>query len=225
MNTIVVSGANGNLGQAVVLHFLNIGWQVAGLVYSKHSPICEHQHYREFRVDLKSESESEKCVQQLIDIYKKIDAVVMTAGGFRMGEFAHTTLQDLDFLYKLNFTTAYNLSRHLITHLEGVGGKFVFIGSAQGFDTKKGKSAVAYSLSKSHLFQLANIINASYANKDVRACVIVPSIIDTPQNRDDMPNADFSKWEKTEDIARVIADFIYNKITDSVIVVQAVLKQ
>src|SRR5699024_7782612 len=131
----------------------------------------------------------------LISTYKKIDAAVLTAGGFRVGGLSHTKAEDLIFQYKLNFLTAYNITHPLLSHFEeNKSGKVFFIGSEPGKDTSTGKGVVAYSLAKSQLFQLANIINSTYKKDDITAHVIVPSTIDTPQNRKAIPNADFSKW-------------------------------
>ena len=74
-------------------------------------------------------------------------------------------------------------------------------------DPARGKGAVAYSLSKSLLFQLAAMINADHRQTDIRAFVIVPGTIDTPQNRKAMPDADFSKWQSPDRITAVIARY------------------
>src|SRR5699024_9968038 len=110
----------------------------------------------------------------------------------------------------------------LLPHFkENDGGKIFFTGSQQGLHTSQGKGVVAYSLSKSQLFQLAKIINAAYKDTNITAHVIVPSTIDTPQNREAVPNADFSKWEKPEDIAAIIGKHTApSRSEKSVIVVQ-----
>lgn len=76
-----------------------------------------------------------------------------------------------------------------------------------GIDTNKAKGMTAYGLGKSLLVGLANIINAEYEGTAIKAHVIVPSTIDTPQNRAAMPNADFSKWEKPSEIAAIIGKY------------------
>jgi NAD(P)-dependent dehydrogenase (short-subunit alcohol dehydrogenase family) len=83
-------------------------------------------------------------------------------------------------------------------------GRIFLIGSRQGLNILKGKGALAYSLSKSLLFRLAELLNAEAKGKNVVVSVIVPSTIDTPQNRESMPDADFSSWVTASQIADII---------------------
>ena len=80
---------------------------------------------------------------------------------------------------------------------------------------KDGKNVIAYALSKSLLFNLAEYLNAEGASQNVVTSVIVPSTIDTPANRESMPKADFSKWVRPEEIAGVM-EFICSQKADSV---------
>lgn len=132
----------------------------------------------------------------------------MTTGGFALGNLETTSIDDLRKQYSLNFETAYNLTKPILKIMKEQGsGSLFFIGSGQGMDTRKGTSAVAYSLSKSLLFQLANIINADSEGTNIKAFVVVPNIIDTPQNRQSMPEANFDNWQKPESIARIIGRY------------------
>jgi NAD(P)-dependent dehydrogenase (short-subunit alcohol dehydrogenase family) len=90
-------------------------------------------------------------------------------------------------------------------------GRIFLIGSRQGLNILKGKSAVAYSFSKSLLFRLAELLNAEAKGKNVVASVIVPSIIDTPSNRESMPDANFSDWVAPSAIADVIYFYSSNE--------------
>lgn len=211
--TILVSGASGNLGKAAVACFLEKGWNVAGLVHqSSTPPPVRSDRYHEFEIDLLDKKECSSCMENTIRIFGGIDAAVLTAGGFSMGNIKQTSIDDIELFIQLNFSTAYNLVRPLSEYFkDSGGGKFFFIGSGQGMDTTKGKSVVAYSLSKSLLFQLANIINADQKTTRTSALVIVPNTIDTPQNRKDMPDADFSKWQKPNDIAKIIVSHLSDK--------------
>jgi NAD(P)-dependent dehydrogenase (short-subunit alcohol dehydrogenase family) len=89
-------------------------------------------------------------------------------------------------------------------------GRIFIIGSKAGLTSKDGKGVVAYGLAKSLLFRLAELMNAEAKGKNVVTSVIVPSTIDTPQNRESMPDSDFEKWVKAESIA----DIIYWYCTD-----------
>lgn len=224
--TVIVSGASGNLGTAVVNFYLDRGDQVIGLVHRSGGQPRNIANYVECAVNLLDELAVEECVKQLLEKFGKIDIAVMTAGGFAMGDLSDTGISELEHQYRLNFETAYNLTKPLYEHMKlNHGGRLFFVGSGQGLDTSKGKHVVAYSLSKSLLFQLTNIINADTAHTGIRAHVVVPSIIDTPQNRESMPDADFSKWEKPADIAAIIAKYADNHQSDKqTIVVKDELK-
>lgn len=222
-NSVLISGASGNLGKAVVNYFLQQDWQVNALVHHQKIKQEKNKNYSEFEVDLTDKFASKKCISKIIQNQKTINAAVLTAGGFKMGKLENTSVKDLEQQFRLNFFTAYNVVQPLVSHMKGRGqGKLFFIGSQPGMDTRKGKTTIAYSLSKSLLFQFANMINADMKSTGIQAHVIVPSTIDTPENRKGVPDADFSKWEKPKDIAKIIGKYATqpNPSTKTVIVVQ-----
>ena len=100
---------------------------------------------------------------------------------------------------------SYHDARHVADVWLYEGGRLVFIGSRPSLVAKQGKNNIAYALSKSLLFKLAEFLNEEAANKNVVASVVIPSTIDTPQNRKSMPDADYNKWVKPEKIAETIA--------------------
>lgn len=224
--TVVISGANGNLGSAVVNYFLEEKWQVNGLVHHGKEPL-ENANYQEVELNLMDESLTEEYVQQLIRSQKRIDSIVLTVGGFEMGDIAKTPSADVVKQFELNFLTAYHLVRPIISQMKlQKQGTIFFIGSFRGQDTNKGGKFVAYSLAKSLLFSLANMINAEAKDEEIKAYVVVPNTIDTPQNRKSMPNADFSQWEQPEDIARIIGKYVnvYDKSMKNILIVGEELK-
>jgi NAD(P)-dependent dehydrogenase (short-subunit alcohol dehydrogenase family) len=87
------------------------------------------------------------------------------------------------------------------------------IGSRPGLDMKNSKGMLAYGLSKSLIFRLAELMNDEAKGQNVVTSVIVPSTIDTSQNRQAMPDADFTKWVKPEQIARVISFYCSDAAT------------
>ncbi len=218
--TVIVSGASGNLGSAVVDFYLHRGDRVVGLVPRSGHNMRNDDNYQACDVNLLDDAAVEACVKQMVEKYGRIDIAVMTAGGFAMGNLSNTGIPELEHQYRLNFETAYNLTKPLYEHMKtNHDGKLFFVGSGQGLDTSKGKHVVAYSLSKSLLFQLSNIINADTPQTGIRAYVIVPSTIDTPQNRESMPDADFSKWEKPADIASIIGRYSDDRQSDKLAIV------
>lgn len=223
---VLVTGASGNLGSAIVNFFLDQGNKVIGLVHSKRQSIDLHENYLEYAVNLLDEAAVVSCIDRLKMDFSRISLVVMTAGGFTMGNISNTGIEKLEGQFRLNFLTAWNIASHLHDWMvETGGGKLFFVGSTQGLDAQKGTGVVAYSLAKSLLFHLAGIINANSKDSKLTAFVLVPSIIDTPQNRQDMPGADYSKWEKPDDIAAIIGRYAHLENTPGkVIVIQSELK-
>jgi len=214
--TVLISGITGNLGKAVAQYFSGKSWQITGTSHKETAP----DNFDTVVVDLTDEGAAEKYVTHAVHKFQSIDVAVLTVGGFAMGNLANTNIRDLEKLLKLNFETAYNLARPLWQHMKNhKKGKIFFIGSGQGLNTQKGKDVVAYSLSKSLLFQLANIINAEKAETGVEAFVVVPSVIDTVQNREAMPDADFSQWQKPEDIAGIIGRYTGGQTSEKEILI------
>jgi NAD(P)-dependent dehydrogenase (short-subunit alcohol dehydrogenase family) len=207
MKSAIVTGASGNMGQAVVKKFLEQGYQVTGTVIPN-DPVTMNindKHFDKVVVDLASEESAMEFVSSFIGKKQSIDAAVLTVGGFAMGKIADTRTSDINKQFRLNFETAYNVARPVFGQMIKQGsGRIFLIGSRPGSDMHNSKGMVAYGLAKSLLFRLAELMNDEAKGTGVVTCVIVPSTIDTPQNREAMPDADFNKWVKAEDIANVI---------------------
>ena len=205
--SIILTGAAGNLGIVVTKHLLNLGHKVIAVLHEEASKqkLPVNTNLDTAVVNLASESETENFINQLIEKYLKIDAVVMLAGGFAMGNITKTSITQIKEQISLNFDTAYNVVRPVYDHMmKNNSGRLIFIGSRPAIKPTDGKNMIAYGLSKSMLFKLAEYINADAKGKKIDATVIVPSTIDTDANRRSMPDADFSKWVKPEAIAETI---------------------
>jgi NAD(P)-dependent dehydrogenase (short-subunit alcohol dehydrogenase family) len=214
MKTVIVTGASGNLGQAVVKKFLVEGYNVVGTVIPNDPvPIeIDDARFEKIVVDLMNEESAQKFIDSVISKHGAIDAAVLTVGGFAMGKIAETKTSDITQQIKLNFETAYNTARPVFTQMMKEGrGRIFLIGSKPGSDMHNSKGMVAYGLAKSLNFRLAELMNDEAKGHNVVVNVIVPSTIDTPQNRKSMPEADFNKWVKAE----AIADVIYFHCTDA----------
>jgi NAD(P)-dependent dehydrogenase (short-subunit alcohol dehydrogenase family) len=219
MKTAVVTGASGNLGQAVIRKFLSEGYNVIGTVVPN-DPVALNISDAKFEAviaDLINEESSQQFVSTMIEKYGQIDAAILTVGGFAMGNIAETKTADILKQYKLNFETAYNIARPVFAQMIKQGsGRIFMVGSRPGLDTRNSKGMVAYGLAKSLIFRLAELMNDEAKGTDVVTSVLVPSTIDTPQNRKSMPDADFTKWVKPE----AIADTIYFYCTDEASIVR-----
>ncbi len=207
MKTAIVTGASGNMGQAVVKKFLAGGYYVIGTIVPN-DPVkieFENKNFETATADLMNEDAAQKFVESVIEKQGSIDAAILTVGGFAMGKISETKTADIAKQYKLNFETAYNVARPVfIQMMKQNSGRIFLIGSKPGLDHRNGKGMVGYSLAKSLIFRLAEQMNDEAKESNVVTNVVVPSTIDTPQNRSSMPDADFNKWVKAEAIADVI---------------------
>jgi NAD(P)-dependent dehydrogenase (short-subunit alcohol dehydrogenase family) len=209
--TVIVTGATGNLGQAVVKKFIENDYHVWGTVHPNpgknisEKNLSGNGNLNEIALDLLDEEACKKLVDDVVAHNQKIDVAVLTAGGFTMGDLPTTKTSDIAKQYQLNFETAYNIAKPVFVQMMKQNkGRIFLIGSKAGLDNSKAIGVTAYGLSKSLIFGLAKIINAEAHGKNVVASVIVPGTIDTPQNRKSMPDADFSAWVLPSKIADVI---------------------
>ena len=207
MKTAIITGASGNLGQAVVKKFLAQDYYVVGTIVPNDSVVIDikSKNFETVIVDLMNEEASQKFVDSIIAKQGSIDAAILTVGGFAMGKIADTKTSDVTKQLKLNFETAYNVARPVFNQMvKQDNGRIFLIGSRPGSDMHNSKGMVAYGMAKSLIFRLAELMNDEAKGHNVVTNVIVPSTIDTPQNRQGMPDADFSKWVKPEAIADII---------------------
>ena len=109
-------------------------------------------------------------------------------------------------MYKLNFESAYFCARAVFKRMveQEDGGRIVLIASRSSLDPETGKDMLAYTLSKSLIVNLVKILNTEGRDKNVVTSLIVPGIIDTPENRQAMPDVDRSLWVTPQAIANVI---------------------
>lgn len=204
--TVVITGANGNLGTEVVRHFLANEYRVIA-IDGKDDHLADAHAHSNFRFISANLLDEAAVAELLADLGKNesVTAGFFLAGGFAMGSFEETTPADMRKMIDLNFFTAYTISQGLYASMKRAGyGRLVYVGARPALEPSAGKSMTAYSISKSMLFRLAEQINAASKDVDVTASVIVPSTIDTPPNRASMPDADFSKWVTPAEIAELL---------------------
>ncbi|GGB13136.1 SDR family NAD(P)-dependent oxidoreductase [Puia dinghuensis] len=205
--TILITGANGGLGSVTVKTFLEKGHKVIAVDESgTHLGFAAgHKNFEHKTVDATNEAAVSTFVEEIIELYDTIDGALLLVGGFAMGDIKAADGEALRKMYSLNFETAYFFARPLFQHmLEQGKGRLVFMGARTALHPEQGKGALAYALTKSLLFRLAELLNATAKGKNVVASVVAPSTIDTPLNRKDMPNADFSAWVDPADIATLL---------------------
>jgi NAD(P)-dependent dehydrogenase (short-subunit alcohol dehydrogenase family) len=205
--TILITGASGNLGKEVV-QLLHAEGHTLLATYHLHEPDPGIQQQLAFcvKVNLQEENETNLVIQNLTQQFPNLDAALLLAGGYEGSSISNTTMTLINNQFAQNFKTAWNVARPMMDHFKKKGqGQFVLMGSRPALSPEAGKHSVAYALSKSLLFSLSDIINAEAKGTEITSSVVVPSTMDTPSNRNDMPDADFSKWVKAEDVAKTIS--------------------
>ena len=205
-NSILITGAYGNLGRAVVNASLAAGYKVLGTAApgEKAPEGFPNVNVDIQVVDLLDEAATTEAFEKWT-AKDTVEAAVFTVGGFAMGDIAATASADLLKQFRLNVETLYHSIRPIYAHMKQSGhGRLFMIGARPATDMKMAKGMTAYGLSKSLVFRLAELVNAEAAGTDVVASVVVPSTLDTPQNRASMPDADPTAWVKPEDIASTI---------------------
>jgi NAD(P)-dependent dehydrogenase (short-subunit alcohol dehydrogenase family) len=214
MKTVIITGANGNLGTAVTNTFLAKNYKLIATVRKEEDlkELPQHENLQVEILDLTNEEKTQAFVQKIIEQHKNIDGALLLVGGFAMGDIATTNSEDIKKQITLNFDTAYHVTRPLFQHMmEKNNGKIVLIGARPALQASAGKTLIAYGLSKSLLFKLAEYLNAEAKGKNVTVSVVAPSTIDTEPNRKSMPDADFDKWVKPEALAEILEFIISGK--------------
>ena len=205
--TILITGANGNLGVAAVKKFLTEGYKVIGVDQSgTHLGFAADNDNFELRsVDAGNEEAVATFLEEVIALNGRIDGALLLVGGFAMGDIHTTGAEELHKMFAINFETAYFFARPLFGHmLENGYGRIVFMGARPALRPEQGVGILGYALSKSLLFEFADILNATARGKNVVASVVAPSIIDTAINRKSMPDTDPNTWVKPESIADLL---------------------
>jgi NAD(P)-dependent dehydrogenase (short-subunit alcohol dehydrogenase family) len=209
MKTVLITGASGSLGRTVVQRFLDDGYKVVATVISEKekASLSSHEQLVVETVNLADESAVENFITKTAS-EQNIDTALLLAGGYAYGGIADASHDVIEQQLAINFYTAYHIARPLFQHMTEKGsGRIVFIGAQPALVPAKGKSSLAYSLSKSLLFKLSEMLNEEAKGSDVVTSVVAPSTIDTQPNREAMPDADFSRWVKAGEIADVLAFF------------------
>ena len=203
MRTVILTGAAGNLGRAVANAFVEAGENLVLLDLKPGAlPSSDRQLY--VATNLLDAQSVQSAVDQAIQRFKRIDVLCNIAGGFRMGSPVHETSdKDWNFLLDINARTLLNMSRAVVpVMLKAGGGKIVNIGA---FAAQKGAAQMgAYVASKSAVIRLTESMAAELREKNINVNCVLPTIIDTPENRAAMPKVDPKRWVAPEDLAKVI---------------------
>jgi NAD(P)-dependent dehydrogenase (short-subunit alcohol dehydrogenase family) len=208
---VLVAGGTGGLGRAVSLAFLQEGAKVVvtnriqeEFAALKTAAGITGERLEGQMVDVTDEAVVRQLIENIVRKHSRLDALVNTVGGYAGG----TALWELetkvfDLMMVLNLRSGYALSRAAVRAMLKKGrGAIVNVAAKAAIDHAAG--AAAYAASKAAAVALLDSLAADLKGTGVRANTLLPSIIDTEANRKAIPKADFAKWPKPEDIARVI---------------------
>jgi NAD(P)-dependent dehydrogenase (short-subunit alcohol dehydrogenase family) len=206
--TVLITGAAGHLGQAVAATFRQRG---ARLVLVDRQEEALRRTFGDaddvllLPMDLLDRDQVYAGVQAALSKFGAVDACCHIAGGFRMGEAVHeTSAATWDFLMDLNARTLLNVAYAIVPAMvERRRGRIVTVGAAAA--TKGVAHMGAYCASKSALIRLTEAMSGELKDKGINVNCVLPSIIDTPDNRAAMPDADPSRWVAPQSLAEVIA--------------------
>ena len=207
--TVMITGAAGNLGRCVAHSFLAEGARL--VLVDLHRASLEHAFGAEDErrlfapTNLLDQEQVNTAVTAAIERYGRIDVLCNLAGGFRMGEAVHETADpNWDFLFDINARTLLHAVRAVVPHMiEQGGGKIVNVGA---FSAQKGLARMgAYCAAKDAVIRLTEAMAAELREKNINVNCVLPTIIDTPENRASMPDADPTRWVAPQDLANTIA--------------------
>ena len=209
---VVITGAVGNLGRAVARCVQVLDGR---MVLVDRSGDRLHEVYGDLRddathwlaegVDMTDPKAVNTLMAEVHGRFGRLDGLVNTVGGFRGGKPVHQTdIADWDCLYDINVRTALNACRAAVPYmLQSHGGRIVNIASRNAF--QGGTNYAAYGAAKAAVLRLTESMAGELRTRGITVNCVVPGTLDTPQNRDSMPKADFSSWVPPADVANVIA--------------------
>ncbi len=218
----IVTGGAGSLGTAVVQLLLENGASCSVPCFNQAEfdsfQFTDHESvFTKVGVDLTNEDQTQSFFEDAIEAHGSLWGSVHIAGGFGMGTIEDTTKAGFMKQINMNLVTCYNSCRVAVQHFksQGDGGRIVNIAARPALEPRQGKGMTAYTTSKAGVAALTESLAAEVMGDDILVNAIAPSIIDTPQNREGMPDADYDKWPKPEQLARQIAYLVSpeNEIT------------
>jgi NAD(P)-dependent dehydrogenase (short-subunit alcohol dehydrogenase family) len=202
---LVVTGSDGDLGRAVAATLNGYGAKLALIDYSRTPPKLPSAgalHYG--GIDLTVEAEARSTMQAVVKEKGRIDGLINIAGGFRWEKIGEGAFDSWEAMFKINLRTAVVACQAALPYLVQAGdGRIVNIGAMAAAKATTGMGA--YAASKAGVARLTEALADELKDQHVTVNAILPSILDTPKNRLDMPQADFSRWVKPAEAAEVIA--------------------
>lgn len=210
---IVVTGVCGALGNGVARHLLDLGYWVAGIDLSESEPKDIKLSGFAGGIDLSKPAATERAFQSLRLEVGPIAGLANIAGGFAWETIRDGSPETWEKMWAMNVQTCLNACRSALSHFSENGGSIVNV-SANA--TQKADLGMAsYTATKSGVSRLTESLAEELKSSNIRVNAVMPSIIDTPQNRIDMPDANFEDWVSPLELSHVIA-FLLSKESSAI---------
>jgi NAD(P)-dependent dehydrogenase (short-subunit alcohol dehydrogenase family) len=207
---LVVTGADGALGQAVAATLSGYGAKLALITHGSAAGMLPAgaRHYG--GIDLTLEPAARSAMEQVTKDAGRIDGLINVAGGFRWEKLGEGTIDSWDTMYKLNLRTAVVSCQAALPYLlKSLSGRIVNVGAMAAQKAAAGMGP--YAASKAGVAQLTEALADELKDRGITVNAILPSMLDTPKNRADMPKADFTRWVTLGEAAEVIAFLVSDK--------------
>ena len=213
----VVTGATGALGSAVTKELLSHGIHVIGTYRTEESvaalradlgPLIDH--FEGLRADVTDEASVATLFEAVKREHGQVDILVNIVGTYSGGkEIWNATVEEWDLMMRINLRSAFLCCRAVLPMMiERNYGKIVNIAARPALEKRYRAKAAAYSVSKAGVLVLTETIAEEVKKMDINVNAVLPSTIDTEENRRNMPQADFSKWVPAAEIAVVIMGLV-----------------
>ena len=206
---VLVTGGTGALGSSITKAFVESNATViSSYIYDKEEPSTQTENKSSpiqlIKADITKEEEVARLVSTVMDKYGHIDILVNVVGGYIGAKnIVELDEKEWDLMMAMNLKSAFLISKHVTRHMiASKYGKIIHISSKKGLHAEG--SDFAYAASKSGLIRLVESLSEETKKSNITVNCIMPIIIDTQANRKAMPNADFNKWVKPEDLANVV---------------------
>ncbi len=208
---IIVTGGTGALGQSVVQQLLDRGAQVI-TTYTKKEELDvlaaklsaeAEERLTPFHVDVTNQKAVHELVEHVVNQFHRIDGLANLVGGYRSQPFVKISWEDWQSQLNLNLHSAFLMSQAVLpTMINANYGRIVSVGSRGAIQAAN--DSAAYNVSKVGLMWLMESIGNEVKQHNITCNSVLPSIMDTPQNRQAAPDVDYTKWVRTDEVAQTI---------------------
>jgi NAD(P)-dependent dehydrogenase (short-subunit alcohol dehydrogenase family) len=209
----LVTGATGTLGRVVAKALLDKGAHVVSTYRSEDM----QKELGDFaggtsgtlmgvQADVTDEESVQALFQKVLDKYGRVDILLNIVGAYKGGnEIVNTKESDWEYMMNVNLKSAFLCSKTALpSMMKRNYGKIVSVSARTAIEKRFRSKSGAYAVSKAGIIVLTETIAEEVKKYDINVNCIMPSTIDTPDNRRNFPEGDFSKWVKPEEIAKVI---------------------